>query len=166
MEQKEEKKEEKIFREKSIEQLSAPEQLNTYLKVTGPGVWVVMIGLIVLLIGLVVWGAIGNISSTLAAPAQVISGKAYCYVLQEDLEHSDNSVKIAIGDVAYTVVLEDSKTVTLDTSLNVGLYRSGYLSAGKTAVVLEGDVSLNDGIYQAIVTTETLKPISLLFAKN
>ena len=42
----------KIFREKSLEQLNAPEQLTEYLKVTGPGVWITLIGVIVLLCGL------------------------------------------------------------------------------------------------------------------
>lgn len=29
----------KIFRKKSVERMSSPEQLNDYIKVTNPGVW-------------------------------------------------------------------------------------------------------------------------------
>ena len=46
----EEKKE--IFRKKSLERVSSPEQLNDYLHVTSPAVWVVLAAVIVLLITL------------------------------------------------------------------------------------------------------------------
>lgn len=32
----------KIFRKKSVEKMSSPEQLNDYVKVTNPGVWMVL----------------------------------------------------------------------------------------------------------------------------
>ena len=44
-----------IFRQKSMERLSSPEQLNDYLKVTNPAVWVVLAAVIFLLAGLFIW---------------------------------------------------------------------------------------------------------------
>ena len=79
----------KIFREKSMEQLSTPEQLTGYLRVTGPGVWIVLAGLAILLAGLLVWGIFGRLVSTVTVPAKVENGKAYCYVLQDDLRLFD-----------------------------------------------------------------------------
>ena len=81
----------KIFREKSMEQLSTPEQLTGYLRVTGPGVWIVLAGLAILLAGLLVWGIFGRLVSTVTVPAKVENGKAYCYVLQDDLRLSDKN---------------------------------------------------------------------------
>ena len=37
-----EEKKQGIFREKSLEAVENPEQLNDYLKVTSPGVWIVL----------------------------------------------------------------------------------------------------------------------------
>ncbi len=33
--------EDPIFRKKSLDKLSSPEQLNDYIKVTNPGVWII-----------------------------------------------------------------------------------------------------------------------------
>ena len=41
----------KLFREKSLEAVESPEALNDYLKVTSPGIWMVMAAVILILIG-------------------------------------------------------------------------------------------------------------------
>ena len=41
-----------LFREKNLERLESPEKLNDYLRVTSPGVWMVLGAVIVLLVGL------------------------------------------------------------------------------------------------------------------
>lgn len=50
-----------IFREKSIKRVSSPEQLNDYIRVTSPSVWIVLIALVVLLLGMLAWSALGRI---------------------------------------------------------------------------------------------------------
>ena len=66
--------ENKIFRDKSLEQLSSPEQLTSYLRVAGTGVWFVLAGIIVLIVGLIVWGIFGRIYTTVTVPAEVRDG--------------------------------------------------------------------------------------------
>ena len=50
-----------IFREKAMNRVSSPEQLNDYIRVTSPSVWIVLIALIVLLIGMLAWSILGRI---------------------------------------------------------------------------------------------------------
>lgn len=158
--------ENKIFREKSIEQLSAPEQLMDYLRVTGPGIWLILVGIIVLMAGFLIWGVVGRVSSTVTVPAQAADGVLHCYVLQEDMRESDDIVDIYIGDLEMEASLQEAKTITLDADDAPQLYETGYLTAGKNALELTCGTKLKDGFYQAELTTETLKPIRLLFAKN
>ena len=51
-----------IFRQKSIDRISSPEQLHDYIKVSSPGSWIVLTAIIVLLIGVLVWGLFGSIT--------------------------------------------------------------------------------------------------------
>lgn len=51
-----------IFREKSLERVSSPEQLNDYIRVTTPSVWLVLIAVIFLLIGGLVWSIMGKVT--------------------------------------------------------------------------------------------------------
>ncbi len=52
-----------IFREKSIERISSPEELNDYIRVTTPSVWLVLAALIVLLAGMLAWSALGTVEA-------------------------------------------------------------------------------------------------------
>ena len=155
-----------IFREKSIQQLSAPEQLTGYLRVTGPGVWVTLIGIILLLAGLFFWGIFGTIISSVTVPAQVKGGKVSCYILTDDLNPDMPEVKIEIGDVEITAQTGGAESTTMNASDDQQLYESGYLKKRKKVYILTGETDLADGFYNADVTIEKIKPISLLFAQN
>ncbi len=50
-----------LFRSKSIQRVSSPEQLNDYIRVTTPSVWIVLIALVVLLTGMLAWSVLGRI---------------------------------------------------------------------------------------------------------
>ena len=50
-----------IFRKKSIDRVTGPEQLNDYIKVTPPSVWLVLAALIILLAGGIIWGIFGTV---------------------------------------------------------------------------------------------------------
>lgn len=50
-----------IFREKSMERVSSPEELNDYIRVTTPSVWVVLAATVVLLLGMLSWSIFGTL---------------------------------------------------------------------------------------------------------
>jgi hypothetical protein len=155
-----------IFRQKSMDQLSTPDQLTEYLRVTGAGVWIMLAGIIILLAGLLIWGLFGRIISSVTVPAEVKNGVVSCYVLADDIDLGDHTIDVVIGDVKLTAKPEDSSEELLDATADPELYKSGYLSAGKKVEVLTTATELKDGFYQAEVTTETIKPLSLLFSRN
>lgn len=52
-----------IFREKSMERVSSPEQLNDYIRVTTPSVWLVLAAIILLLVGMLAWSVFGTVEA-------------------------------------------------------------------------------------------------------
>ena len=50
-----------IFREKSLERVSSPEELNDYIRVTTPSVWIVLAATVVLLVGMLAWSVFGRV---------------------------------------------------------------------------------------------------------
>ena len=50
-----------IFRQKSIDRVSSPEQLNDYIRVTTPTVWLVLLALVILLLGMLAWSIFGTV---------------------------------------------------------------------------------------------------------
>ena len=51
-----------IFRQKSIDRISSPEQLHDYIKVSSPSSWIVLTAIVFLLIGVLIWGMFGTIT--------------------------------------------------------------------------------------------------------
>lgn len=63
----------------------SPEQLNDYIRVSNPGVWLVLAAVIVLLIGVCVWGIFGRLETTVGSAAVVKDGEMTLYVKEEYL---------------------------------------------------------------------------------
>ena len=59
-----------LFRQKALDQMTSPDQLTDCLKVTNPGVWAVLIAVVLLLLGLLAWACVGTLKTT--ADAKVV----------------------------------------------------------------------------------------------
>ncbi len=53
--------EKSIFRKKSLERVTSPEQLDDYIKVTTPSVWMIMFATLLLIAGTFFWAVFGKI---------------------------------------------------------------------------------------------------------
>lgn len=53
-----------IFRPKSMDRISSPEQLNDYIRVTTPSVWLVLLAVILLLVGMLAWSVLSSVEAT------------------------------------------------------------------------------------------------------
>lgn len=51
-----------IFRKKSLDKATSPEELNDYIRVTSPHIWIVLAAVILLLVGMIIWGIFGTVS--------------------------------------------------------------------------------------------------------
>ena len=148
----------KLFRKNSLERVSSPEQLNDYVKVSSPGIWIILAAVIVLLIGACVWGIWGRLETTV--PAVVISknSTAVCCC--------DTSY-IAKVEVGMTVrVSERELSITSISSQETKLYdyapEAGF-GAGQYEYISELSGSVSDGIYQAEIVVESVSPMSFLW---
>ena len=69
--------EKSIFRDKSLDQISTPEQLDDYIKVTKPSVWVVLIASILLIVGVLVWAVFGKIEVNTGNGTETVAPISY-----------------------------------------------------------------------------------------
>ena len=50
-----------VFRKKSLDRISDPEQLEDYIHVTSPSIWLVLLALVLLLVGILGWTVFGTV---------------------------------------------------------------------------------------------------------
>lgn len=83
-----------LFRDKSIERISSPEQLNDYLRVVTPAVWTTMGAIIVLLIGIITWGVFGKLEAFKPIVVEVKDGIVSGYVLDADSRELEAGMEV------------------------------------------------------------------------
>ena len=153
----------KLFREKSLEAVESPESLNDYLRVTSPGVWLVLAAVIALLVGAILWGVFGHIRTTAPVAVTVEGGKAVCYVPYSKADGIMKQGAVTVEGTEYPLdTAAECELVVLAEDTSIRLLRAGELSAGDPVVLVPAETDLADGVYAGVAVTEDLHPISLL----
>ena len=151
-----------VFRQKSLERIASPEQLNDYIKVSNPGIWMLLAAVIALLAGVCVWGIFGHMDTTLTAAAVAEDGAVICYVKEADAPSLYSGMQVHIGDTECTVQEIAPGPVSAAGSLDAyGLYVGG-LQEGEWVYPVSLSGSLPDGTYTARIVVESISPISFL----
>ena len=160
----EQKKEFKLFREKSLEAIQSPEKLDDYLQVTSAGVWLVLGAVIALLVGVLFWSFLGRIRTGMNVAVEVSDEKCVCLIPYESLQKVVSSgEKMTIGGKEYELETDAEfgiRIISEDT--NPYLRVMGGLEIGDVTVEIPILGELEKGVFQGYCVTESLKPISLL----
>ena len=135
---------EELFRKKSIDKLKSPENLNEYIKVSNPGVWLLLVAVVALLAGVLIWGIFGYIDTTVDVRAQAEGGRLVCTLDGEDITSIAEGAPVKVGDTEGTV------TEIAETGEQTGQYR----------ITAQADVP--DGLYTVKIVTERVRPISFV----
>jgi len=123
-----------IFRQKSIDRISSPEELNNYLRVTTPGVWAILVAII--------WSSVG-----------VLETKA-----DAKIEIKDSVMTVTVTG-AKTDKIKNGMIVVVDESESV-LEKVEIDEYGRA--VGEAVTNLADGKYNGEVIIERVHPIKFL----
>lgn len=159
-----------IFTEKASDKLRSPDDLDEYVRVTNPSVWVVLAACVVLLIGLFAWGFLGTAETSVGATATCVKGEVVCFLPAEKVSsiHEGDVANVngqpmevaSIGAVPVSRV-EAREIVGSD-------YLTSTLVQGDWAYVVkfkdDGGNGFAEGVPLAVtITTERIPPISLIF---
>ncbi len=153
-----------IFRKKSVERMSSPEQLNDYIRVCTPGIWMLLVAIIVLLVGVCVWGVFGRLDTTITTVA-IADGQSVTVYVSED-ELSDVTGKtVAVGDAEYEItedlIADAPVAVSEEVFSDYALHVSG-LETGEWVYEITFDTELSDGVYEAEIVVESVSPMSFV----
>ena len=133
-----------VYRKKSLERIQSPEQLNDYLRVTNPSVWVTLAAVALILAGALIWGSFAYIDSFVTGVGEVKDG-------------------------VMTVTFEDealAKNVKAGMNVTVGDTVSAIASVGRASdgsLFAQAQTALADGTYQVKVRYRQTQVLDLLF---
>ncbi|HAK57914.1 MAG TPA: hypothetical protein DCP06_02945 [Lachnospiraceae bacterium] len=134
---------ESIFRKKSTEQITSPEQLDTYLQVTRPRIWVVIVVVAALIVGGIIWSRFVVVDSYISGTAK--AEKGVLTIAFDNSEIADNvkeGMKVEIGE-------------TMSEVSDVGVDSAGN-------VIAVSNANVPDGSYRVRVTFKQTDLIKML----
>ena len=151
-----------LFRKKSLERISSPEELHDYMRVTSPRLWMLLGAITALLVGFIVYASTATMENTMPIKVKVS---------QYELETN------AAGEMEYMTAIEAHLPRTMkdqvDSNMMVRIGRIeakiAYVGVGENETIfLNIDpgmdyVPLEEGEYDAELVLESTTPISFLW---
>lgn len=133
-----------LYRKASMDRIESPEQLNDYLRVTNPSVWIILAAAVLILAGGLIWGASAYIDSFVTGSAEVKNGVMTISFEDETLARNvEAGMNVTVGDTETAIV------------------SVGYTPDG--SILAQAETSLPDGFYQATVSYRRTRVLQLLF---
>ena len=110
------------FRQESLDRAKSPEQLDDYIRVSNPGVWMVLGAVLLLLLAGFIWACCGRLVDTMPTALVVQGGHATCYVAEDEVG------QVAVGD---TVSADSVKGAVASVGNHAPLSRRTGRAAGR-----------------------------------
>ena len=150
-----------IFRKKSIDRVTNPEQLNDYIKVSNPSVWIILVAIIVLLTGVCAWGYLGRLESKVAVPCEVFNGEFKAYVKESEIDKISEGLTIKVKDKEAKIEKINCKAINAKDNLDEYMMHLGNIDEDWVFVV-KGKIALEEGIYLGEIITERIAPMTFV----
>ena len=129
-----------LFRKKTLDRISSPEQLTDYLCVTSPGIWIILATVVFLMAGILAWSAIGTLETK--APVKVVVEDHNARIIPKESTAITEGMTLRIVKEEYTVA---------------GAEQDEY---GRNTGIAE--VNLPDGSYDGDIIVDRTHPLDFL----
>jgi len=160
-----------IFNQRATEKLRSPDDLDKYVRVTTPSVWLLLAACAALLVGLLSWGFFGSVSTNVRAVGAYGNDTVVCFLSAEDAANVHVGDSSNVGGIQMEVASISPTPVSRETAIS--MVESDYLvdtlmeDDWAFVVTFKGDPSsLAPNVpLNVSITTESIAPISLVLGK-
>lgn len=151
-----------LFKKNSLDKVSSPEQLHDYVRIANPGLWMAISAIVILLAGVVVWGCIGKIDTTMTTAIVASQGTAVMYIGESDADQLAVGMTVRSEEKEYAITDIAKEPIRVDeTFTDYAIYASG-LDMGEWVYVVRIDGEHADGVHRADIVIESISPISFI----
>lgn len=151
-----------LFRKKSLERISSPEEMHDYMRVTSPRLWMLLTAIVVLLVGFIVYASSTTLENTL--PLKVTIEKL------ADTDEAGNETGV-ISFVSAELPVSEKDLVNTGMEVRIGSEKgkiSWIASSGGDKLSLVIDMEhpsfpWPEGEQDAVLVLESTSPIKFLW---
>ena len=151
-----------IFRKQSIDRISSPEQLSDYISSAKPSVWLMLTAVLLLLIGAGVWSVFGRLDTTITTGAYCSDGSLTIYIPEDTAVLPETGAAVSVEGRSFAVSRIGRTPDLIGDEDDPYAIHLSALSQGDFAYKALAAADLPDGAYKAVITVESISPISFL----
>ena len=157
--------ENRLFRQKSMERISSPEELHDYMRVTSPRLWMILGAIAVLLIGFIVYASTAKIENTVSIKVDV----ELFDTLPEYQEEGGGAQFVYVSSrlpISWIDTVKPGMTVRLGKEEGTIEWIATMDGGDEISLIIDmqnDTIPLQNGTYDAELVLETTTPISFLW---
>jgi hypothetical protein len=162
-----------IFRKESLDHVSSPDQLYDYIKVSNPGIWIILAALLMLLVSAFFWAATAAIPTTVSAKAVADGdGRYVCYLPYNAAQGIQPGMSARIGDnqakVLHIAAIPESYREAAQALpgdyVAYAMELTEWNIKVEFALEASADFTSGDGalVYPVTITTSQVRPLDFL----
>ena len=153
-----------LFRKKSMERISSPEELHDYMRVTSPRLWMILGAIVALLVGFIVYASTATMENTMTIKVQLY---------QDEFPAEDTASGEAERYTSLFAELPNTMKDQVEIGMTVRLGKEqgkiswiGVQPNGMMALDIQAEnsyIPMPEGEYDAKLVLESTTPISFLW---
>ena len=138
-------KQQQLFRQSALDQVSTATGLDAYIKAVRPGTWLVAVAAVIAIAALLIWGFTAKVATTINDNGVVHDGKVVSYLTEQ------NRIEVSVGDRA--LVDNEEATVTDVSATPLSSRDAGAIAPDNYTLEM---LKLEDWNYPVYITMDNL----------
>ncbi|MCQ2458447.1 MAG: hypothetical protein MJ142_06925 [Clostridia bacterium] len=155
--------EQKLFREKNMERIASPEQLDKYIKGGRRGYLIALLAIVIVLGGMLVWALVGSIETSVETGCTVHGGKVICCVPEDTAHRITSSAMIRVEGREVHVTGKSPVRPAEESEADKVMRDALDLNEDEWCLDAYAETDLPDGNYRCTLVLEYISPIRLIF---
>ena len=151
-----------LFRRKSLDRISSPEELHDYMRVTSPRLWMLLTAIVVLLAGFTVYASMTTMENTMSIQVEI---ENYTFE-QEDGSTEKFTLVTAALPISMKDIIQTGMTVRIGQETGKVSWLGTSMDEDVVNVIFEmthESLPMPDGQCDAELVLESTTPISILW---
>ena len=150
--------------DKKFKKVNSPEQLNQYIRLSNPGVWILLLAIVVLLVGVCIWGYFGKIDTKIKTVVVSDNYTSYLYVKEEDMAKIKNGMQVELNNNENIFEIADIGETPEKVTEDMDEYARhlGNFQVGEWVYKCRLNKNVKEGTYSADVVIESISPMTFI----
>jgi hypothetical protein len=150
--------------DKKLKKVNSPDQLNQYIRLSNPGVWILLLAIVVLLVGVCIWGYFGKIDTKIKTVVISDNHTSYLYVKEEDMAKIKNGMQVELNNNENIFEIADIEETPEKVTDDMDEYARhlGNFQVGEWVYKCRLNKNVKEGTYSANIIIESIAPMTFI----